>query len=640
MELKLTRLSCEAGVHLLQTLGVRRESGTQANFEKLVEDVKGHALTLQIIGGFLKRAFQGDIRRRDRVKFEIADEKIDGGHAFRAMDAYVQWMDGESDEANRELAILRLMGLFDRPATDDCLKALLKLPAIVGLTEPLAGLAEDDWHFSLDALGSANLLTVNRDASGEFLSIDTHPHIREYFAKQLRKKNSAAWRTAHRRLYEHLCATTQEGDHPTLEDLQPLYQAVAHGCQAGLQQDASRVYYFRIAREREAYAVRQLGAFGSVLGAVACFFESPWSRVSPALSEADQAWLLNEASYCLRAVGRLTEALEPVRAGAEMRIKQEEWGQSARSASNLGELELTLGELVEALEDAEQSVIYADRCGDMFLGTVARAKVGLILHQSGRWTEATQRFRDAERMQAKRQTAFPLLYSLQGFRYCDFLLAAPERAAWQTIFSFSLQPSTVDSAVSDCRSVSQRAKKMFEWRAPEDSLLDIALDHLTLGRTSLYEAIVDPSNSDFATAISEINAAVDGLRRAASQDRIPNGLLTRAWLRGLTGALTGSTGSPQAGPESAQEDLDEAWEIATRGSMRLFMADIHLYRARLFFRQAFYPWDKNDDGSPRGPRDDLAAARKLIEQCGYWRRKEELEDAELAILGSVKSSQG
>lgn len=28
--------------------------------------------------------------------------------------------------------------------------------------------------------------------------------------------------------------------------------------------------------------------------------------------------------------------------------------------------------------------------------------------------------------------------------------------------------------------------------------------------------------------------------------------------------------------------LDEAWEIAERGSMRLHMADIHLYRARLF----------------------------------------------------------
>jgi hypothetical protein len=74
----------------------------------------------------------------------------------------------------------------------------------------------------------------------------------------------------------------------------------------------------------------------------------------------------------------------------------------------------------------------------------------------------------------------------------------------------------------------------------------------------------------------------------------------------------------------SKEDLDEAWEIAERGPMRLFMADIHLYRARLFFRETEYPWES--------PQADLEAARKLIEQCGYWRRKEELEDAERVIL--------
>ena len=92
-----------------------------------------------------------------------------------------------------------------------------------------------------------------------------------------------------------------------------------------------------------------------------------------------------------------------------------------------------------------------------------------------------------------------------------------------------------------------------------------------------------------------------------------------------TGARTGSTSSPQAGPESAQSDLDEAWEIAERGPMPLFLADIHLHRARLFFREANYPWES--------PQKDLAEARRLIEKCSYWRRKEELEDAELAILG-------
>jgi hypothetical protein len=105
------------------------------------------------------------------------------------------------------------------------------------------------------------------------------------------------------------------------------------------------------------------------------------------------------------------------------------------------------------------------------------------------------------------------------------------------------------------------------------------------------------------------------LRRAGHQDHLPRGLLTRALWRAASGAFDG-----------AREDLDEAFEIAERGPMRLHLADIHLHRARLFGlmagRPAAYPWVS--------ARDDLDAARKLIDECGYGRRREELENAEAA----------
>ena len=56
--------------------------------------------------------------------------------------------------------------------------------------------------------------------------------------------------------------------------------------------------------------------------------------------------------------------------------------------------------------------------------------------------------------------------------------------------------------------------------------------------------------------------------------------------------------------------------------MPLFVADIHLHRARLFHATTPYPWTS--------PHYDLAEACRLIEKHGYWRRKEELEDAEEA----------
>jgi hypothetical protein len=110
-EIELKRLSKEAGVHLLKTLGV---TGTAQEFATLVEDVKGHALTLTLLGGFLKRAFHGDIRQRDRVKFKTADDDIDGGHAFRTMAAYERWLlrDG-GDEGRCEVVLFTSLKRWD-----------------------------------------------------------------------------------------------------------------------------------------------------------------------------------------------------------------------------------------------------------------------------------------------------------------------------------------------------------------------------------------------------------------------------------------------------------------------------------------------------------------------------------------------
>jgi tetratricopeptide (TPR) repeat protein len=626
-EHKLLRLSTDAGVTLLRQLGVK--TGSKADFEKLVEDVDGHALTLQIMGGFLARAFGGDIRRRDQVRFEKADNAIQGGHAFRAMSAYETWMALDTDEARRELAFLRLTGLFDRPAPWSCIESLLRPPAIPGLTEPIAGVSEQDRNLALDTLESAKLLTVNRDGSGAILSLDAHPLIREYFAKRLRETHAESWRAAHKRLYEYLCATTSDREPaPTLEALEHLYLAVVHGCHAGLQQEACiNVYVDRILRgtgNGGFYSTRQLGAFGSDLGAIACFFEQPWKRVAPTLAEAHQAWLLNTTAVCLRALGRLAEAIEPMRAGLSMAIKQENWTGAAISAGNMSELELTLGRVADAARDAELSVIYADRCDDAGQRMLKRTTVGNALHHAGRHVDAEERFRDAERMQADLEPKYPLLYSLRGFQYCDLLMAEPERAVWRLV----LDPEFVSpelGQIEPCRVVERRTVKVLEWQemmrgAPQ---LDFALHHLTLGRVALCATILEGAGLSSKTSdLGHVETGLNSLRRLGVLHHLPRGLLARAMLRALSGD-----------PAGAQSDLDEAHDIAERGPMRLFLADIHLHRARLFFRAAPYPWSTNPDGSPRGPRDDLAAAEKLINECGYHRRDEELADAKRVILG-------
>ena len=599
----LGNLADTDGARLLHRLGVAWAGAAaivedDAELRAASREVRGHALALTLLGSYLKLAHGGDIRRRDLVKFEEADEEVEGGKAFRIMDAYVAWL--KTSKHNRALtAVLRLLGLFDRPADAACHAALRAEPVIAGLTEPLVGLSEAQWSITLQRLAECRLI---QPVEGNSI-VDTHPLVREYFAKQLRERQPEAWREGHRRLYEHLKSSVPHRPEG-LAGLQPLYQAVAHGCKARLHQQAcDEVYVDRILRgagDGGYYSARKLGAFGTDLGAVACFFEEPWKRLAPGLSEGDCAWLINQAAYHLRALGRLTESLEPMRVGMEMPVTLGQYNQAARFASNLSELQLTLGETAAAVRDGERSVDLADRSGDAFMRMASRTTLADARHQSGARPEALALFREAEAIQVQRQPEYQFLYSLPGYQYCDLLLGDAECMAWAT--TVALIPAATDRLklqpqLDTLKKAEQRAAKMYEWRLPSDPLLDIALDRLTLGRVALYQAILE--SSSFKPAREPLTAAVHGLRTAGDLTRVPWGLLTRAWLRFVEGDATG-----------ARADLDESWQIAERGAMKLPMADIHLHRARLF-----------------RDRKALDAAAKLIAETGYRRRDGELADA-------------
>ena len=354
-QIPLEELEPGAAVALLRQLGV---DGRESELRAAAEEFQHHALTLTLLGNFLRRAHGGDVRKRREIDLHRADEK-QGGHAFRVIAAYARWL-GEGPE----LAILRLLGLFDRPAEAGALKALRAAPPIPGLTEPLVDLSDEDWQLAIATLRDHSLLAAADPREPE--TLDAHPLVRACFAEELESHRPDAWQEGNRRLYEHLRQAAP--DLPdTLEAMQPLYAAVVHGCRAGRQQEAmDEVYWRRIQRGNEFYSWKKLGAFGSELTALAGFFDRPWSQPSARLTAADQAFVLNEAAFDLRALGRLAEAVEPMQAGLEARIAQEDWKNAAVSASNLSELTLTLGDVPRAVAFGEQSVELADRSGDAF----------------------------------------------------------------------------------------------------------------------------------------------------------------------------------------------------------------------------------------------------------------------------------
>jgi hypothetical protein len=85
------------------------------------------------------------------------------------------------------------------------------------------------------------------------------------------------------------------------------------GCAAGMHQQALyEVYWPRINRQSD-YLVKKLGTFSDDLAAVAHFFAEPWQSTAAGMEPMWQAIVLNWAGFRLRALGRLHDALEPMR---------------------------------------------------------------------------------------------------------------------------------------------------------------------------------------------------------------------------------------------------------------------------------------------------------------------------------------
>ena len=67
--------------------------------------------------------------------------------------------------------------------------------------------------------------------------LDAHPVVRAFFAGRLAETAPEAARSAHEALYRHYAAAAPDLPE-TLEEMQPLFQAVRHGVLAGRAQEA------------------------------------------------------------------------------------------------------------------------------------------------------------------------------------------------------------------------------------------------------------------------------------------------------------------------------------------------------------------------------------------------------------------
>ncbi|MBV8176178.1 MAG: protein kinase [Verrucomicrobia bacterium] len=294
----LDQLSSDAGATLLRALGVM---GEEPDLRSASNEFSGHCLALTLLGSYLTDAYHGDIRHRKEVSEHLAHDVRQGLHARKVMASYQTWF-GECPE----LFVLRMLGLFDRPADAKAFEALLKPPAIPGLTESLTNLSPIEWRTILGKLRRARLLSGEDPHNPG--QLDTHPLVREFFGEQLQSQHTGAWKECNKRLYDYYRTVAPELPE-SLSEMEPLFLAVVCGCNAGLFRAAlHEVYIPRIQQGTAYFASKVLGATGRLLTALAHFFQyGHWgSLVETAteeqrLSAEDQLFILMQAALYLMA---------------------------------------------------------------------------------------------------------------------------------------------------------------------------------------------------------------------------------------------------------------------------------------------------------------------------------------------------
>jgi len=569
--INLENISVNSGIKLLKYLGVKNiqnRKNDDKEFEKTVSEFDCHALALKLLGNYLRVVYEGDIRRKDKIPV-LLNEKIEGGHAKRVVKGYEEWLKREL-KGIRALELLYIMGLFDRPAKFDTIKQVLLNPAIKGLTDNIFNISEVDLLYTISLLRSLDLI-LPTNSQNDYL--DCHPLIREYFREKLKRKNKKAWKEANDRLYNYYKKLPEKYQPDTLEDMEPLFIAVKHGCEAGLFKEVdNEIIFKRIRREHENYHIVELGAFGKDLEMFSSFFISNWDQIHTEMTDEIKAGTYAWVGFDLKALGRLKDALEPMEKGLEINLKRKDWFESAKSAGTLCDSYLKLGNIDKSIYYAKKAIYFSDKSDNIFLSSANRSSFAYTLFNNGNLSEAEKIFQEAEGLQK--------LYSIWCYYYCEFLL----------------EKKLFDKSIDKIIYLLDKGKE-------KNSLLEKGLGYLSFSKYYLLK-------NDKKRANEYILLSLKYLRQSGRKDFLISAILLHSKLLCLS-----------SNTKSANLLLEEASELIYTSEMKLFLVDYYIELIQLYLIN-----NKKNDANK-----NIVLTDKLIKKMGYHIKNKEVKKLKLKV---------
>ncbi|NQE53703.1 hypothetical protein C5S29_08925 [ANME-1 cluster archaeon GoMg3.2] len=404
--LSLIDLSIPDSLLMLRSRGVK---GSDEDMIKVIYRYKGHALSLTSVAGYLNRYYDGDIKQAPEVEFVLSDRE-----RFKDVNKLLRKYAEKMSESER--IFLYIFSLFRREVTGNDFAGVFRHEIEdTKFNEVLVKMSELDFRDLVDGLVDWRLIFYDETKK----TYATHPLIKGYLESDFDEKNK---KLCHKRIYHYFGEYAPERPE-TLEEMQPLFEQLYHGCAAGFYDEVwSNVYWEKIQRSEEGFVIHKLGAWETNLSLVKTFFpEGALSQLPLVTKKSDQRYLLNGAGLALLSIGRPKEAEELFLTSVSMSIEAKDWENASIGYRNLADLQFQLGEIESGLESSKKALDAAEKAKSNDDIKTSKAYLAWILPLLGKGEEAGIEFREADELALKIEGN--RLRTLAGVQYADFLIS-------------------------------------------------------------------------------------------------------------------------------------------------------------------------------------------------------------------------
>jgi hypothetical protein len=342
----LIDLSIPDSLLMLKRRGV---NGSEEKMTEVITRYKGHALSLTSVAGYLNRYYNGDIKQAPEVEFVLSDRER-FKDINKLLSKYAEKMSAS------ERIFLQIFSLFRTEVTEKDFAIVFRHKIYdTKFNEVLVKMSKLDFKDLITGLVDWRLISYDETKK----SYTTHPLIKGYFESTFDEKIK---KFCHKHIYQYFGLYAPEWPE-TLDEMQPLFEQVYHGCAAGLYDEAcDKVYWKKINRMNEDFITHKLGAWETDLSLAKTFFpEGDFSQIPLVSGKRDQGWILAKAGLGLLLKGQPKEAEGPFLKGLQVDIEAKDWENVSLDYINLAELRLLSSELESGVESAKKAIEMAKK---------------------------------------------------------------------------------------------------------------------------------------------------------------------------------------------------------------------------------------------------------------------------------------